>query len=119
VNSRLPSFDSSTNASVVRVGGGSRRTRGRFAAHGVQGAQDEVPEEVIAQASDEACLRSEFRYGDRDVRRCAARAGGELELYFGRRLLLVNVRHHLTRRHNLAHRSATPCCCWLRVERWR
>ena len=31
-----------------------------------------------------------------DLRVVAARAGGELEFYFGRRLLLVDVRHHLS-----------------------
>jgi hypothetical protein len=67
--------------------------RGRFNVHGVKGAQDEIPEEVIAEAPDEGRLRPEFRYGDRHVRRRAAWAGCELELYFGRCLLLVDVRH--------------------------
>jgi hypothetical protein len=77
----------------------------------VKGAQDEIPEEVIAEAPDEGCLRPEFRYGDRHVRRRAARAGCELELYFGRCLLLVDVRHHLTQGHNLAHRCPQLLFC--------
>ncbi len=38
----------------------------------------------------------------------AARAGRELEFYFGQRLLLVDVCHHLTQGHNFADSCPTP-----------
>ena len=57
--------------------------RGRVHARALQGEQDEVPEQVVAQAPDEPGLGAQPRGGDRHVGRRPARPRGERQLDVG------------------------------------